>query len=169
MKSYSIRHSPIRPIHLSHTKVESTRKSPCCLEESAARVNLPSRTSDYGSLDVGISCSESDWQVSSLEQVCTSSLPSMPWLGPLHPFTAVKNLYLSNEFAPRVAPALQELVEPGTTEGFPTQNLFVEELQPSVFGTCPGKPSGSSLTRGRSPVTPYPLPTGKEIGKVDSR
>jgi hypothetical protein len=31
------------------------------------------------------------------------------WLEVLHPFTAVKYLYLSQTFAPRIAPALQEL------------------------------------------------------------
>ena len=104
-----------------------------------------------------ILCREPDWQVSSLEQVCNSWLPSLSaledlyiyensksppdwrdnientlWLELLHPFSAVKNLYLSKEFAVRIAPALQELVGSRTMEVLPTlQNIFVERLHPS--------------------------------------
>lgn len=53
-------------------------------------------------------------------------------VGTITPITALKNLYLSKEFARRIAPALQELVESGTTEVLPSlQNIFLEELQPS--------------------------------------
>ena len=54
------------------------------------------------------------------------------WLDLLHPFTAVKNLYLSRRFAPRIAPALRELTGERTTEVFPAlQNIFLEGFQPS--------------------------------------
>jgi hypothetical protein len=54
------------------------------------------------------------------------------WLELLHPFTTVKNLYLSEKFALRIAPALQELVGSRTTKVLPTlQNIFLEGLQPS--------------------------------------
>jgi hypothetical protein len=54
------------------------------------------------------------------------------WLELLLPFTAVKNLYLSKQFAPRIAPALQELTGGRTTEVLPTlQNIFLEEFRPS--------------------------------------
>jgi hypothetical protein len=116
------------------------------------------RTHSKGLL-LGISCRQSDWQLSSLSQVCTSSFPqaliqtvehlyiledthSRPrwqddtetsdWLEILHPFTAVKNLYLSKEFAPRIAPSLQELVGQRATETLPAlQSLFVEDHHPS--------------------------------------
>lgn len=53
------------------------------------------------------------------------------WLEVLHPFAAVKNLYLCEKFVPRIAPALQELVGARTTEELPTlENIFLEELQP---------------------------------------
>jgi hypothetical protein len=53
----------------------------------------------------------------------------MQWLELLQPFTAVKNLYLSKEFAPRILPALQELVGSRATEVLPTlQNILLEEL-----------------------------------------
>ena len=107
--------------------------------------------------EVGISCRELDWQVSSLEQLCASHLPPLStledlyiyeclygeqpdwqdnientlWLDLLHRFTTVKNLYLSEEFAPRIVAALQELVGGRTTEVLPTlQNIFLEEVEP---------------------------------------
>jgi len=54
------------------------------------------------------------------------------WLELFHPFTGVKNLYLSKKFAPRIAPSLQELVGGRTTEVLPAlQSLFLEELRSS--------------------------------------
>jgi hypothetical protein len=50
----------------------------------------------------------------------------------LHPFTAVKDLYLSREFAPRIGPSLQELVGGRATEALPAlQKVFLEEIHPS--------------------------------------
>jgi hypothetical protein len=135
-------------------------------ETGAARVNFSSQISGYGELSVEISCRELDWQLSSLEQVCTSCLPpsrlstledlhivghpsSQPdqidhlwdkerqeelnqWLELLRPFSAVKNLYLSEVFAPHIMAALQELVGGRTTEVLPTlRNIFLEGPQPS--------------------------------------
>ncbi len=58
-------------------------------------------------------------------------IENVEWLELLLPFTAVKNLYLSEQFAPRIAPVLQELTG-GRTEVLPTlQNLFLEGFQPS--------------------------------------
>jgi hypothetical protein len=96
-----------------------------------------------------ISCIQSDWQLSSLTQVCSSYFPEAfistvehlyicgwqprwqddiedsQWLEVLHPFTAVKYLYLSETFASRIAPVLQELAG----EVLPClQNLFLEHL-----------------------------------------
>ncbi len=106
---------------------------------------------------INISCREPDWQLSSIEQVCNSSLHPLStvedlyieheysrlvwkndaientlWLELLLQFTAVKNLYLSKEFAPGIAAALQELVGARITEVLPNlQNIFVEALEPS--------------------------------------
>jgi hypothetical protein len=53
------------------------------------------------------------------------------WFELLRPFSAVKNLYLSEKFAPRIVPALGELVG-DRTEEFPLlQNIFLEGLQSS--------------------------------------
>jgi hypothetical protein len=125
-------------------------------DRGAARINLSSLTSGYGELHVNISCRELDWQVLSLEQVCTSSLTPLSmleciyiqegrgyplprckienalWLELLHPFRTVKNLYLSAQFALRIGPALQELVGGRVAEVLPTlQNIFLEGPQPS--------------------------------------
>jgi hypothetical protein len=120
-------------------------------------LHFSSQTSDNGSLNVKILCRGLEWQVSSLEQVCTSCLPSLSmledlyiydhpssppdwkddienglWLQLLHSFTAVKNLYLSEKFALRIGPALQELVEGRTTEVLPAlQIIFLEGLESS--------------------------------------
>ena len=106
-------------------------------------------------LCVEIACGELDRQISSLKQVCTSSLPPLStcedfhisewlyiepewydtiestlWLELLRPFTAVKNLYLSETITPRIIPALQELVGSRTTEVLPTlENIILEKLQ----------------------------------------
>jgi len=54
------------------------------------------------------------------------------WLELLHPFAAVKNLYLSEKIVPRIAPAFEELVGGRTTEVLPTlKNIFMGGLQPS--------------------------------------
>ena len=123
----------------------------------AAEIILSLRTSPYPAVSVEIPCKELDWQISSLEQVCTSCLPPLSaledlyisqkthskpdwkdnvedslWLELLHPFPTVRNFFLSEEFAPRIAPALEELVGARTTEVLPTlQNIFVEGLKPS--------------------------------------
>jgi hypothetical protein len=108
-----------------------------------------------GALDIAISCREPDWQLSSIEQVCHSSLYPLStvedlyiehryrqllwkndaientlWLQLLLPFTTVKNLSLSRQFAPGIAAALQELDGGRITEVLPSlQNIFVEGLE----------------------------------------
>ena len=105
-----------------------------------------------GALQLGTSCRKPDWQVSSLAQVCGSSFPQalipiverlyikceywdLPsnyniqnslWLEFLHPFTAVKDLYISWSFSPSIASALQELSEERVTEVLPAlQSIFL--------------------------------------------
>ena len=128
--------------------------------EDITRVELSSRASGYGDLIVGILCQNLDWQVSALEQVCTSCLPPLStledlyiyegsyphpewqdnienslWLELFQPFTAVKNLYLSQEFESRIMPSPQDLVGERTAEVLPTlQNLFLEGLDTSGVG-----------------------------------
>jgi hypothetical protein len=101
--------------------------------------------------------SMADWRLSSIAQICSSSLSlisslerlyvyekedlqscweddieNVQWLELLRPFTTVKTLYLSREFAPRIGPALQELVGGRATEVLPAlRSLFVEQLHRS--------------------------------------
>ena len=136
---------------ISHTPtMEAFDEATVTLEGRTASVEL---SSAYARLNVSIYCRELDWQLSFLEQVCTSSLPPLStlqdlymmsgrplpqdfkdnidyaqWLELLHSFSAVKNLYLSEELAPFVVPALQDLIGVRTTEVFPTlKNIFLEE------------------------------------------
>ena len=120
----------------------------------AASVNLSPQASEHGKLNLQILCREFDWQVSSVEQVCTSCLPpvfmleelyiyesrhSQPewkdniedqlWLELLRPFTSVKNIYISEKIAQRIVPALQELVESRAVVLPTLQNIFLEEPQ----------------------------------------
>jgi hypothetical protein len=114
-------------------------------------VTLP-QSSD-GLLELSISCRRSDWQLSSLAQICSSSFPQAfvpavehlyilevgycdwqddieksQWLELLRPFSAVKYLNLSRRFVQRIAPALQELIGESVAEVLPVlQTLFLEE------------------------------------------
>jgi hypothetical protein len=126
--------------------------------DGTASATFRYRTSEsgYGDLQINVLCGEPDWQLSSMEQVCNSSLHPLStvedlyiehqysdlvwkndavenilWLQFLLPFTAVKNLYIAKEFAPGIAAALQELAG-GITEALSSlQNIFVEGLEPS--------------------------------------
>ncbi|KAH9981606.1 hypothetical protein BJV74DRAFT_854510 [Russula compacta] len=104
-----------------------------------------------------ISCKEPDRQLSSMAQVCNSSLPPLPaleylyirkqgfppprwqstdnmentqWLELLRPFAGVRNLYLGEDLGLRVAHALQELTGESVAQVLPAlQSLFFEGLQ----------------------------------------
>jgi hypothetical protein len=127
-----------------------------------ASVSLP-RTLDDRGLELGISCRQMDWQLSSLAQVCGSCVPqalisavehlyilerrfspphteddieNSQWLELFLPFTTVRNLYLSKEFAPRVMPALQEFTEDGVTGVLPALQVLHGDVPP--MGASPG-------------------------------
>jgi hypothetical protein len=147
-------------------------------DDSTAAVELRYRISESIDLLIDISCTEPELQLWSVAQVCNTSLPPLSmvedlhiehqdeqvvwtsdviedalWLDLLLPFTAVKNIYLSEEFAPDFESALQEFVRDGMT--VPTlRNFFVWGLEPSR------KTLGSSLPHDSSPVT---LSSGTDI------
>ena len=121
-----------------------------------AEVCLSSRTSGFEQIRVGIPFEGLDWQISSV-RLFIFSLPllsklkdlyifeetyspphwkdkieNVQWLELLCPFITVKNLYLSEKFAPRIVSALQELVGDRARQVLPAlQNLFLEGTQPS--------------------------------------
>ena len=107
-------------------------------------------------LKYSISCGPSDWLLSSTAQLCSSFFPqalfpalehlyilgyrsdwqddieNSQWLEVLHPFTVVKDFYISSTLIPLIAPALQELVGERVMEVLPAlQTLFLEEPLPS--------------------------------------
>ena len=118
---------------------------------SLARIGFPP-----GTLQIGISCREPDWQLSFIGQICNSFLHPLStvedlyitrqrwpsfwkngtientlWLQLLLPFTAVKNLYLHSDFEPCIAAALQDLDGDRITETLPSlRNIFVKGLKP---------------------------------------
>ena len=135
-------------------KLKTPDRANIYFRDGAARVSL-SRTPRYENFKVEISCKRLDWQLSSLEQVCTSCLPPLSmledlyldkdpqtewkdnidvelWVELLRPFTTVKSLYLSERVAQHIVPALQELAEGISTEVLPIlENMFLGGFEPS--------------------------------------
>jgi hypothetical protein len=138
-------------------KSSALKKADINIYYYAASINLSPQTSRDGvDVKLEILTDGLEWQLSFLERVCISCLPVLSmledlyfyedlrpdwkdnfdnglWLELLRLFSAMKNLYLSENVASRVAPALQELVEGRTTEVLPTvlptlQNIFVRGL-----------------------------------------
>ena len=126
---------------------------------------FPQTRSFDGRFKLKISCEHLDWEdshlrLSSLAPVFTSFFPSiytvkhlyihgsrylpsllrrytenMEWLDFFNSFTAVKNLYIIEEFAQCIAAALQELVVERATNVLPAlEGIFLEELEPSKSG-----------------------------------
>ena len=117
-----------------------------------ASVKLP--RAPGGELSWGVSCRQTDWQLSSLAQACSSTFPQplistvehlhlytslrkpdlqddieiSQWLELLHSFPAVKNLYITREIAPFIAPTLKEFAGGRVAEVLPAlQTLFLED------------------------------------------
>ena len=131
--------------------------------------------------ELKITCDGLDWQLSSAAQVCTAFFPSIhmvehlyihkytswkkddvkndieneQWLELFHSFTAVKNLYVSEEYTQCIASALQESVGEGMTDALPAlKMLFFEGLQlwggvwevVRSFAAARGEPLGRRIT-----------------------
>ena len=127
------------------------------LDNIVIRFSEKTETVNHTGLEMAVSSTQTDWQLSSLAQICVWSLPHLStlerldvcddrrsspdwqddmendqWLELVQPFTAVKDLRLSKDVAQRVAPALQELTEESVAEMLPAlQNLYLEDLQTS--------------------------------------
>jgi len=109
------------------------------------------------SLLLHIPCSPSDWQLSSVVQLCSPPLPlpssierlnihegmispqkwqydadHEPWLEILLRFTSVRELYVSNTMWPLLAPTLKQHTGENTLNVFPMLcDVFLERLEPS--------------------------------------
>ena len=68
--------------------LRAPEKGRITFNSEAVTVGFLSQISDYGALGLEISCSAPEWQLSSLEQVCTSSLP---------PVSTLEDLYIVEE------------------------------------------------------------------------
>jgi hypothetical protein len=127
------------------------------LDNIVIKFSQKTETVNHTGLEIVISSTQTDWQLSSLAQICVWSLPHLStlerldicddrrsspdwqddmendqWLELVQPFTAVKDLHLSKDVAQRVALALQELTGERVAEMLPVlQNLFLEEIQTS--------------------------------------
>ena len=128
--------------------------------ESAYIMLSPSENTDgFPNIVIYISSTQSEWQLSSLAEICSTSssrwalrpsslerlymlveyappehwhddMENIQWQEFLQSFTAVKDLYLSEELALHVAQALQGHVEETETELLPAlQNIFVRGRQ----------------------------------------
>ena len=135
--------------------LEALKKAHVAFQVDGAGVKLSSQSSSgHGELKVKIPgrTFKLNEQLLSLQRVFTLCLPPLSmsedlyiyentdpqpdwpddventlWLELLHPFPAVKNLYLSKEIASCIAPALQELIGGTATEVLPIlQNIFLE-------------------------------------------
>ena len=139
-------------------KAQASAEAHMDFSDRQVRVELPRWSLDT-KIEFKILCRQSDWQLSSLAQVCGSSFPqslippveylyiegrqvelhwqddieNIQWLELLQPFTGVKELYLSQAFGPHIVPVLKELIEEGATEVLlpALQILFLEEPLPS--------------------------------------
>jgi hypothetical protein len=121
--------------------------------EDEVDIGLYPRNGNGEISSLAISCRPSDWQLSSLAQVCDSALSPLPtlesleiyierswkddvenaqWAELLHTFTSLKDLLLRGESIQHVALALEQLSGEGATEALPTlQNLFWGDPHPS--------------------------------------
>ena len=132
--------------------MKAHNKAHVIIGDSAFKVTLFSQTMGHY-LTLKLFFGESDFPFSSLPRLCASSLPSIPmveslyiyenhymqldwedeirventeWLDLLRPYTAVKNLYLSEIVGPGIVRALQE---PVGEVVLPTlQTAFLEDL-----------------------------------------
>jgi hypothetical protein len=120
-----------------------------CADSISITFSAQSQTVDTTWFELVVSCSKLDWQLSSLSQLCASTLSTfsnlehlnirecnsylhcqddienIQWLELLHPFSTVKRLSLPDEVSPHVAPALQELPGERVTEVLPALEVLI--------------------------------------------
>jgi hypothetical protein len=141
-------------------KFMSLDKTDLCFSKDTIEVTLSPQmeTDDDTMLSLSVLCRES-YGPPYLSDVFRSSLPPLSssqclqirveryqrsqwqydmdgieWLELLRPFTAVKDLFISEELALRVAPALEEAANAARRVLPALQNIFFEGLQPSDSG-----------------------------------
>ena len=155
-------------------KIKAQHRAYVAFADSYVQVTLPQTSYGTPGLELNISCSQIDWQLSSLMQVCSSSFPQAlmhtvedlyisedrfswqddieinQWLEILHPFTAVKDLKLSWDFTRHIAPAVQELIGERTMEVLPALQTLSIDVTPTRDEPIPSEfpfPSQESIER----------------------
>ena len=149
--------TPLLGHFISRTETfKAPRRAREMFRESKVEVGLDPQDGNvfYKISSLEISCRPSDWQLSSLTQVCDSALSPLPtlefleinigrswkddvenaqyWLELLHSFTSIKDLLLRDESIQHVALTLEKLAGERETEVLPAlQFLFSEGPQPS--------------------------------------
>ena len=159
-------------------------------------VTVPQTSDGALNLQLGILGTWPYWGVLSLAQVCSSSFPqalipaverlyilengvwdtdnnwrlysdSSDWLELLHPFTAVKDLYVSSEFTSCITFVLQELVGERVTEVLPAlQTLFLAKPLPLASG--PLQEIIEQFVAARQ-IAGHPIAISRWEGKVGDR
>ena len=152
-------HAPLlRELICSTEAFEAPHRADLSFHPHFVNITLsqPEDMANCRTLKLGALCRGSDFQRSSLAQLCNLTLPPLPtlehlyihcsfmrahwineldnaqWLEVLRPFTSVKNLYLSDQLVLYVARVLQGLSGEGVTEVLPAlQNLFLPGLKPT--------------------------------------
>jgi len=152
---------------INHTEGFKTfHRAEMTIDNDTIRCTVSSPANPVGyrrHLDLEIRCRRVDWQLSSLAQVCSSSLiplsfveeleilswsplsdlhwkddmepENAQWLDLLDPFTVVKNLTLGNEVAPYFCHALEELNAERVSEVLPAlQKIFLREDPSRAYG-----------------------------------
>ena len=156
---------PRSTMFISHTfGSEAYCRAHVTFSDCDVSVEFPSEfpSHAHGGLYLRVSCSQPDWQLSSVTQVCSSSfhptlIPAVEhlyirkrhyselhwednaeggqWLELLHLFTAVKELRISWQFTSSIAHALKELVGESVIEVLPAlETLIFEEPLSSASG-----------------------------------
>jgi len=133
---------------------KATHRAQVTFREGEVNVELDVRSGGafHEISSLAISCRPSDWQLSSLAQVCDSALSLLTlecleidierswkddveiaqWVELLHPFTSIQDLLLREKSIQHVAPALEQLAGERVTETLPAlQNIFLQGPQPS--------------------------------------
>ena len=133
--------------------IKAHYRADVALHDGYAEVRFsPQGTAVHEGLFLEISCTPSDWQLSSLEQIFSSSLlplytferfrifsdrrhwqddiESIQWLELLYPFTSVEELDLSDRLVPLIAPALQGLAGDSVTGVLPMlKRIFFDKQE----------------------------------------
>ena len=145
---------PLLGHFISRTEIfKASNRAAVCFYSTYVELRVFSRR--HKLLELWISCKPSDWQLSSIAQVCSSILSPLPtlerleilhsrqrrqgwqddienmqWLELLHPFTSVEQLVLYNDIPGLVAPALKELTGERVTDVLPAlQSLVLGRLR----------------------------------------